>query len=341
MTSSATLRQVAEQAGVAVPTASRVLNGDPTVRVRDETRQRVQKAAERLGYVPNSVARSLRGSRTGSIGLMMHGLDSPINAEVLTGAQSRCSAAGYVTLLADAGDLERNRSQLRSFLARGRLDGVILHSGFGPGDELVEQIASSLPAVLINADRGRAAPSVCLDDEAAGAIAAQHLVDLGHRRVAYIGGMAGSPSSVRRERGCRRILSESGVDAETINADWTASGGAIATRALLRTSRNRPTALVVANAVTAAGVLDELRTSGISVPREMSVVGIHDPWFVPYLAVALTAVHMPLFDLGSAAAGMLIDRIETDAKVGDLFIADPSPELIIRTSTGAPPAGLI
>src|SRR3954447_4029734 len=94
-----TLRDVAVEAGVSTPIASRVLNDDPNVRVRDETRARIRRVAEDMGYVPHSVARSLRGARTGAIGLVMHELDSPINVDVLAGARRRCAEAGYVTLL--------------------------------------------------------------------------------------------------------------------------------------------------------------------------------------------------------------------------------------------------
>jgi len=336
MTPHATLREVAAEAGVAVPTASRVLNEDPTVRVRDETRQRILSTAEKLGYMPNTVARSLRGSRTGAIGLIMHGLDSPINVSVLDGAQNRCMEAGYVTLLAGAEELATNHSQLRAFLARGRLDGVILHTGYGPGDRLVEQIAGTLPAVLVNSSDGKTAPSVCLDDAAAAETATKHLLDLGHEQIGFLGGTAGAPSSVRREEGYRRTLERRAVSPVILPAGWSADDGTRATRSLLRRKR-RPTAVVVANAVTAAGVMSALRDADIAVPEELSVIAIHDPWFVAHLPVALTTVRMPLFELGAAAAGMLIDKIEGKPVV-DRFIADPAPELILRRSTAGPPA---
>src|SRR5690625_925120 len=125
----AKLSDVARKAGVSAAIASRVLNADPNVRVRETTRQRIQEAAASMGYVPHSVAQSLRGGRTGAIGLVMHGLDSPINADVLAGARGYCGDRGYVTLLAEAEELAESHSRLSAFIARGRLDGVILHSG--------------------------------------------------------------------------------------------------------------------------------------------------------------------------------------------------------------------
>jgi DNA-binding LacI/PurR family transcriptional regulator len=338
MAHAATLREVAEKAGVAVPTASRVLNQDPSVRVRDETRKRITDTAHALGYSPSSIARSLRGSRTGSIGLIMHDLASPINVALLKGAQSRCTEAGSVTLLADFADLATNDSQLRTILERGRLDGVILQTGYGPGDRLVEDIASTLPAVLVNSEGSSAAPSISLEDDVAGSLATEHLAGLGHRRIAFIGGPKGAASSERRERGYRKTMDEHGLKSMLVPGGWTAVSGVAAVKALLQRKR-RPTAVVVANAVTAAGVLSAFRDAQVSVPEQISVVAIHDPWFVDHLWVALTTVRLPLFELGFGAAGMLFDRLDGKTKVLDRFIDDPRPELVRRQSTGAPSSG--
>jgi LacI family transcriptional regulator len=332
----ATLREVAQRAGVSVPIASRVLNQDPTVRVRDETRRRIHRTAEKLGYTPNHVARSLRGSRSGAIGLIMHGLDSPINVSVLEGARGRCAAAGYVTLLADAQELATDHSQLRTFLARGRLDGAILHAGYGEGDRLIEQISKIIPAVLVNAEGGGAVPAVRLDDGAAGATATQHLLDLGHQAISFIGGSKDSQSSIRRESGYREAheAASSAGKIDIIHANWSAEAGVAAIKRLLR-RKTLPTALVVANAVTAAGVLSALRDAKIAVPEDISVVAIHDPWFVPHLSVALTTVRLPLFELGSTAAAVLLESIAGN-QPADVFLDDPPPKLIVRQSTTHP-----
>lgn len=329
----ATLREVAQQAGVSVPIASRVLNEDPEVRVRDETRRRVQRTAKSLGYIPNHLARSLRGSRAGAVGLIMHSLDSPINVSVLEGARTSCAEQGYVTLLADAEELAADHSRLRTFLARGRLDGAILHAGYGEGDQLLEQISDAMPAVLVNSDGGGSVPSVRLDDEAAGALATDHLLDMGHRRIAFVGGTKGSQSSRRRETGYRAALAgrRPRPRADVVDAGWSADSGAAATTQLMRRT-NLPTALVVANAVTAAGVLSTLRDARIAVPEDISVIAIQDAWFVAHLSVALTTVRLPLFELGSAAASMLLDGI-AGGQPTDTFLDQPAPDLVLRQST--------
>lgn len=335
-----TLRDVAREASVSPAIASRVLNADPNVRVRDDTRERIRSVAHSMGYVPHSVARSLRGARTGAIGLVMHGLDSPINVDVLAGAQSRCAQAGYVTLLAEAEDLAENDSQLRSFVARGRLDGVILHSGYGQEDRLVEAISSSVPAVLVNSDDGRQIPTVRVDDGAAGALATEHVLELGHDAVAYVAGPEGSQTSDRREQGYRAGLGRRGGSrpADVVHAGWWPESGVEAAAEILRRPQ-RPTALVVANAMTAAGVLTGLRDASVAVPDEISVIAIHDSWFLAHLSVALTAVRLPLHELGAAAATLLMDRIDGRDPVHDMFISEPAPELVRRRSTGPPPSG--
>lgn len=334
-----TLRDVAREAGVSPPIASRVLNEDPKVRVREETRERIQVVAKAMGYVPHSVARSLRGSRTGAIGLVMHGLDSPINADVLTGAQGRCAQGGYVTLLAEAEELATNDSQLRAFVARGRLDGVILHSGYGQEDRLVEAISSSVPAVLVNSDDGRQVPTVRVDDAAAARLATEHLLELGHTRIGYVAGPEGSQTSDRREQGYRAALASPDLlgSADVVHAGWSPESGMQAAGEFLDRAK-RPTGLVVANAVTAAGVLSALRDAGVRVPEEISVITIHDSWFLAHLSVALTAVRLPLQKLGAAAANLLIETIDGRDPAHDLFITDPEPELVLRRSTGPPRA---
>lgn len=342
-----TLRDVAKEAGVSPAIASRVLNSDPKVRVRDETRARIRAAAGALGYAPHSLARSLRGARTGAIGLVMHGLDSPINVDVLRGAQARCAESGYVTLLAEAEELAENDSQLRAFLARGRLDGVILHSGYGHEDRLLDAITRSVPAVLVNANDNRAATTVRVDDAGAATVATKHLLDLGHQSIAYIAGPSGSQTSDRREAGYKKALATAGSrnDADVVHADWSAASGVTAAKELLARDA-LPTGIVVANAVTAAGVLSGFRDAGIAIPEQVSVIAIHDSWFLEHLSFALTAVRLPLQALGATAARLLIEDIESggmtrasraeEPATRDEFVSEPPPYVVVRGSTSAP-----
>lgn len=334
------LRDVAMQADVSTTIASRVLNNDPIVRVREETRTRVLEAAEALGYVPNGVARSLRSSRSDSIGLVMHNLASPMNTTVLDGVRGRCAEAGYVTLLADSEQLTADSSRLRSFLARGRLDGVILHVGHGHHDRLIEKVSRNLPAVLVNAEGSGSVPSARLDDAAAGRAATEHLLALGHTDICFIGGPDGSVTSRSRKRGYEDALLDARVKPprHAISAGWTAEHGEEAALSILR-QPTMPTAIIVANVVTASGVLTVLRAAGVRVPTDVSVIAIHDAWFAKHLAVSLTTVKLPLFELGQTAADLLLATLAGKTIGAGALIADPPPEIILRESTAAPRPG--
>ncbi|MEW2353539.1 LacI family DNA-binding transcriptional regulator [Spirillospora sp. NPDC029432] len=335
-----TLRDVAARADVSATIASRVLNDDPSVRVRDDTRARIHEVAQALGYVPNGLARSLRKSRSDAIGLVMHNLASPLNTTVLEGVRGRCADAGYVTLVADSDQLTVDSSRLRTFLARGRLDGVILHVGYGHHDRLIEEVSRHLPAVLVNADLTAPVPAVRLDDTAAGRLATSHLISLGHTDICFIGGPEGSVTSLGRQSGYEAALEESGrqprIDA--IRAGWGPEDGEAAALELLRRPA-LPTAIVVANVVTASGVLTVLRSAGVRVPDDISVVAIHDAWFAKHLAIPLTTVQLPLFELGETAAGLLLGTLAGKEPSDRVLITDPPPHLIPRESTAAPRAG--
>lgn len=334
-----TLRDVAARADVSATIASRVLNDDPSVRVRDDTRARIHEVARALGYVPNSLARSLRKSRSDAIGLVMHNLESPMNTTVLEGVRGRCADAGYVTLVADSDQLTVDSSRLRTFLARGRLDGVILHVGYGHHDRLIEEVSRQLPAVLVNADRTAPVPAVRLDDTAAGRLAADHLVSLGHTDICFVGGPRGSVTSLGRQRGYENSLEESGHHArDAIHAGWEPEDGEEAARELLRRP-TLPTAVVVANAVTASGVLTVLRSADVRVPHDISVIAIHDAWFAKHLTVSLTTVQLPLFELGERAAGLLLGILAGKKSSDRVLITDPPPRLILRESTAPPRTG--
>lgn len=333
------LSDVAKQADVSTTIASRVLNNDPNVRVREETRTRVLEVAETLGYVPNGVARSLRSSRSDAIGLVMHNLASPMNTTVLDGVRGRCAEAGYVTLLADSEQLATDSGRLRSFLARGRLDGVILHVGHGHHDRLIEKVSRHLPAVLVNADGSGSVPSARLDDVAAGRAATEHLLALGHTDIWFIGGPDGSVTSIGRQRGYEEALlnAQAHLPHQSISAGWTAEHGEEAALSILRRP-TLPTAIIVANVVTASGVLTVLRAAGVCVPTDVSVIAIHDAWFAKHLAVSLTTVKLPLFELGEKAADLLLDTLAGKPVGAGALIADPPPEIILRESTAPPRA---
>jgi DNA-binding LacI/PurR family transcriptional regulator len=317
---------------------SRVLREDPQLRVRAATRERVLRWARELDYVPNQSARALRMASSGALGLILHDLTNPLYAGILKGAQEAADHAGYVVLLADADELARNQDAFRRLLRGQRIDGALFQAGGFAGDATVRSIAAArLPTVLINSDAAPATGSVVIDDVAAGRVAATHLLELGHRRVAFLGGRGGSEQGARRRRGVTTTLAGAGIALApewVLDAGWDEAGGREAMAALLARPE-RPTAVVVANVMAAIGALAGAREYGARVPGELSIVAIHDLRFAELTTPSLTAVELPLRAMASAGVELLL-RLIQGGEPEEIVVVDPPPRLIRRDSTAPP-----
>jgi DNA-binding LacI/PurR family transcriptional regulator len=331
------LSAVAQHAGVSVSLASRVLNGDSTLRVRDETRERVVAAARELHYVPHGAARALRLSRAGAIGLVVHDVSNPIHAGIIRGAQEAAAAAGQVLLLAEAPELAANNAVLDQLLGDGRIDGLLWQgSGFDFDDALSTRAAERLPTLLVNSRPRAGLPALRLADEDAAGVAVDHLVALGHRDIGYLGGRAGSDLSDRRQSGWRTALQRHGLPVRRkwiVEQDWNSEAGHAAMSKLL-SGTQRPTAVFVANVVVSVGALAAAREAGVRVPEDLSVIGLHDAWFVAHGFPPLTTVRLPLQAMGRRAVELVLSGAKTEP--GGHLLSDPPPELVVRRSTASP-----
>lgn len=317
---------------------SRVFNEDPTLNLRDETRAAVVQAIKALGYTPHSAAQGLRKARTRTIGLVLDQATNPMLTDVVTGAQRAALRAGYVVILIDAKEIEEGRSLVQNMIASSRIDGLLLHAGFGSGAEKVIDLAAGLPAVVLNDPGPAKLSSVRLDDEAAVQLAARHLVDLGHRHIGFVEAHDSSTSNRRRDAFLRETGGEMADIKKTVVpcGGWTPQQSHDAVVKQLETEK-APTAYIAVNAISAVGVMSGLTASGFSVPRDVSVIAIHDGWFAPHLNPPLTTIRLPLPDLGRAAVELLISLLE-GAEAVHLIIDDPAPTLVQRHSTAIPPA---
>jgi LacI family transcriptional regulator, galactose operon repressor len=190
--------------------------------------------------------------------------------------------------------------------------------------------------VLINS-RMRGRGSVIIDDEAAAALATHHLLSLGHRQIGFVGGIAGSDRSQRRLHGLAAMLERHGL---ALRPDWIVAGGwdePAGHEAVLRLlrQRRRPTGIVVANVLAGVGALAACRDRAVQVPRELSVVAIHDTWFTDHTNPPLTAVRTPLKEMGAAAVDLLIEMLNGGER-RSIVLREPAPELVLRESTGRP-----
>lgn len=179
----ARLAEVAQLAGVSPGLVSRILNEDRTLRVRDETRSRVLSAVEMLNYAPHASARALRRSSTGLLGFALLHVNDPIYAELVESAQRTAAQEGFSIVLLDAEGLIQHPESARGIIRGNRVDGLFLQGGFSTDSQVLTELGHALPSVVFNADAMRGMCTLRPDDVKAAALAAQHLIDLGHERI--------------------------------------------------------------------------------------------------------------------------------------------------------------
>jgi LacI family transcriptional regulator len=326
------LRDIADLVGVDVSTVSRVLNSSSQVAVRPETRRRIFEAATRLGYRPNSAARSLKTARSMTIGLLVPNLFNVAYAAIAQGADERAAATGYaLTVL--SGSVSERISALN-----GRIDGLLVATATAD-TPVPPGVDPGLPVLLVNrAERG-AAPSVTVNDEAGISMATDYLVSLGHTQIGHVAGPQNTDTARRRRQGFLETMRGAGlaVDEGLIaEGPYTEAGGYAATLRLLAHDP-RPTALVASTLTVAIGAMAAVRRSGLQIPTDVSVVGYDDVPLAAYLDPPLTTVRMPLREMGGHAVDMLIGLIE--GRRVDSVKLDIPPELIVRGSAGPPSRG--
>ena len=333
-----TLSDVAAHAGVSVSVVSRVLSNAPSARVSVETRARIHSAAVELEYRPNFAARALKSSRTHVIALVVPDLTNAIFTELMRGVEEEAMARNYMVLLSRAEGIPLAEEAIPRLVGEGRVDGVLVQVGDNMREgDLKVLLSGRVPAVLINSTHRGHVGSVAVEDERAARMATEHLIGLGHRRIALINGLPQSDTAGRRRAGFLSAMLDAGLDVPSelvTELGYEPNDGRTALRKIAA-AHERPTAVVVANMNAAYAVLVEARALGIRVPEELSVIAIHDAWTAASTWPPLTTVKLPLYELGKAALGALVDRI-VSGTVEDTVVRDPAPELIIRESTATP-----
>jgi LacI family transcriptional regulator len=332
-----TLVDVAKAAGVDKAVVSRVVNDDPALVIRPETRARVKAAIEDLGYRPNLAARSLRTSRARSLGLVIPDFSNPVYAEIIAGAESEAMSRGYVLMAGSSSSVGGSSQRYLDLLGAGRVDALLLAGGSMSAADQQWLQGQGLPWLMLNnrSRRGGTPRYVVLDDAKAARLAVDHLLELGHTRIAHVAGPAGSDTASRRQRGYQQRLKSAGIDvpaAFVASGDYTPAGGRQAIDELLG-GPERPTAVFVANVASAVGVLDGLREAGLSVPRDVSVVAVHDLPLAAHLSPPLTTVSMPLRRLGAHGVELILSADAQDA-VEERLSDDIA--LVVRESTARP-----
>lgn len=326
-----TLEMVAERAGVSPSTVSRILNG--TAVVSDEKRAAVDRAIAKLGFVPNPVARGLAGGRTLSIGVVTQAIDSPFYGAGLRGIEVALGGAGYTPLFMSGHWQADEEARCIDVLRARRVDGLIVLTG-RLSDGALRSVARSLP-VVVTGRALKAANLVSLDfDHREGArLATQHLIELGHRRIAFIGGVHEHPDAIEREQGYRAALASAGLPfdpALVVPGAFTEYSGVSAVERLLD-ERVPFTAIFAANDQMAVGALLTLHRRGRRVPDEVSVVGFDDVASSMFSVPPLTTVHNPIQELGELSARAMLALLAGERPQAEV----PVPRLVVRESTRA------
>ena len=336
-----TIRDVARQAGVSVTTASRALNGNSLVNA--VTRDRILKVVDELGFSPSPAARRLSLGRTLTVGVVVSFLTRPQAAERIRGIDAVLGDSEFDLVIYNVESLQKRDHYLATLLDSHRADGLLIVSLPPPANTVTALARSPVPIVFIDVhvDGVAAMPRVIGDDVVGGAIAARHLLELGHRRIGFIGDAADNPfgftSSGHREAAFVRELAKVGV---TIPSRWIGHGahGRYESRNLalrMLAAADRPSAIFAASDTQALGVLAATHEAGLNVPDDVSVIGYDDIEAADY--VGLTTVRQQLFESGRRGAEILLAEIEQRADTTPF--AHLSPELVVRGTTATPREG--
>lgn len=332
-----TIADVARKARVSKSTVSRVLSGKPNY-MRAATRARVEHAITKLSYRPSSVARSLVSKRTHTVGLVISDVGNPFYSDVIHGAEDVAIAHGYALFLCSTNyDVERGWAYVQS-LADKQVDGVLLMSSSMSGEWLAELVKHQIPTVAVDWEvrqtASRTLGLITQDFEAGIREAVDHLVGLGHRRLAHVSGPLNLATARIRRDAFVHALATHGIDAsqvEVVEGNLRTDGGRRALAQLMELPQ-RPTAIFAANDLTAIGIIWAARDRGLRVPEELSVVGLDDVPLAAEITPPLTTVALRRYELGSLAMQMLLDL---QSKSGPACMErELVSHLVVRQSTG-------
>lgn len=330
----ATIKDIARLANVSHSTVSRALAGSSLV--TPETAKLIRKIADQTGYRPSAAARSLVTSRSATIGVVVTTIADPFAAEVVQGIEDAATEHNYSVILANSNaQPEREVKVVRSFEER-RVDGIIVTSSRVGASYAKTLSQTRVPIVLLNNQHpSEFMHSVMIDNFEASRALTEHLLQLGHRRIAYIGDRDGYQSDAERAGGYRAALEKAGIKLARrymAQGDGRPEEGAAAVRALLGQD-HPPTAIFCYNDMTALGALAAISERGLTVPDDVSVAGFDDLFVARYATPPLTTVRQPMKEMGRMALETLVRLCEGGASQPIVKVAG---ELIVRNSTAPP-----
>ncbi len=330
------IKKVAEVAGVSVGTVSHVITG--SVPVSEPLRAKVQAAIRKLNYHPNHVARSLKTSKTWTLGIIVPDLTISFFPQVISGAEAAARARDYSLIAVNSNDDGERQKSLLSLLRSQRVEGILLVVAAAPTplNQIALMIDAGIPIVCLDRIPDRVpVDSVSVEDQDAAQLGVQHLIDMGHRRIVIVTGPLALKNERRRVQGYRQALQGAGIPLDE-SLIWP---GNLRTPDIAAMCRERlsasplPDAIFCTNGPTALGVLRAFRDRGLSTPRDIAFATFDELTVDDIFTPSITTIVQPAYDIGYRAAQILLNRINGPANVESVTLRLPA-HLEIRASSG-------
>jgi LacI family transcriptional regulator len=327
----ATIYEVSELAGVSLATVSRVMNKN--ARVSEKTTAKVEAAMAQLGYRPNAIAQSLASNCSNSVGVLVSELHGPFYGSMMSGIESQLRAASKHAIITAGHSNEADEIDGIEFLIGRSCDALILHVEAVSDEYLIKLSQGSTPIILINRLIDEIKDNcISLNNEYGGYLATKSMIEQGHRQLAYISGPLWKSDASERLAGHKKALAEYQIpfdDKLMFEGDFQDTGGCEGMIALLK--QNRPmTAVVCANDEMASGAMGIIRERGLTIPKDISVIGFDNVTFARYLYPKLSTINYPTYDMGQMSARWVLKRVynKPNISIKNLF----EPQLIVRDS---------
>lgn len=329
-----TIYDVAEKAGVSISTVSRVINN--TGRISDKTRRMVLRVMEEMDYHPNVHASALTGKKTNMIGLITPDISNPFFGELAKSIEDSAGVLGFHIIICSTDYQPEKETKYFSMLRQKQADGIIFATGLDHDDSVTaldDIVKSGTPLAMITQDKPLAPMDVVIiDDFLGGYTAAEHLISLGHKKIACIVGNGSTTGERDRIRGFQKAMHEAGMTLDEsliIPTEYSLESGKQAAAELF--DRDLPTAVFAFNDVLSCAAIQAARSRGIRVPEDLSVIGFDNTILAEMTAPPLTTISQPIREMGRRVVELLIDEIQGKKKAKSKIIL--SPELVIRQST--------
>jgi len=329
----ATIYDIAREAGVSIATVSQVINGKG--KISEKRRAEIMEIMERLHYQPSAIAAALTGKQTYTLGLLVPDISNPYFAELARAVEDRSRQLGYSVVICSTDNKDERVERYLNLLQQKRVDGMMIGTGIDNAEILSPLLQQSIPVALI----ARHMPSlsvhtVTIDDILGGTLAAEHLLELGHTRVAVLSEPSKVSSSQERVRGFREALIKAGYTLEPTQIRESAADLSSAKKEALLLLRedDHPTGLFCCNDIQAIGALQAAKELGLRVPEDVSIIGFDNTILASVTSPPLTTVAQPIEELGHRAVDLLIEELKDERKEPQKIVL--KPELVIRDSAG-------